>query len=464
MRDGLIKINKKLTSFKRKYYLNLFLRGALLTLTWVLIYFLLAAVLEYNLWLSGWVRLGIFTQSTRRIVQFNREFSPQAPFKFIIQNNNLNAFVNEDFTLSLRLVGEALPEAVYLVSSPQRIKLETIKPGEFAYTFEKIQNEVRFQLEASGFYSDPYTIRLVNRPELTRMRMQLQFPRYLGKSGEELINTGNVEIPEGTKITWQISTTNTVKASIGFSSETGSNSMQIIDNQLFMFGKGFRNPDGYWIDLENEHSKNKDKINYSILVIKDQYPQIEVDHLKDSVLFKSIFLGGTISDDYGLTELALNYQIIKDGNPRNKTTTIAINRNSPQQNFFYQWHIDSLGLQPGDKLNYFLQVWDNDGVNGRKSTQSRAFVFALPGEEELKANISKTQSAAESKIDESLTKAKDIREALDEAQQKLKGKQTLDWQDKKMLEDLVQQKNSLDQMINELQKKNELPEQKKDAL
>ncbi len=577
MRDGLNKINEKLTSFKRKYYLNLFLRGALLTLTLVLLYFLLAAVLEYNLWLSGWVRFsifvtfflvvivsvykflkvplgwwlyrkglgqeetatmvgslfpeirdrllnliqlslsqkptalleagitqksrqfehvafenaidlrenkrylkyllvpiafillivivnrGVFTQSTRRIVQFNREFSPQAPFKFIIQNNNLNAFLNEDFTLNLRLVGEALPEAVYLVSPPQRIKLETIKPGEFAYTFEKIQNEVPFQLEASGFYSDPYTIRLVNRPELTQIKMRLQFPRYLGKKGEELNNTGNVEIPEGTKITWQISTANTVKASIGFSSETGTNPMQIIDNQLFTFGKGFRNPDGYWIDLENENSKNKDKINYSILVIKDQYPQIEVDHLKDSVLFKTIFLGGTISDDYGLTELSLNYQIIKNGNTSTKKTAIAINRNSPQQSFFYQWHIDSLGLHPGDKLNYYLQVWDNDGVNGRKSTQSRAFVFALPGEEELKANIAKTQSAAESKIDESLTKAKDIREALDEAQQKLKGKQTLDWQDKKMLEDLVQQKNSLDQMINELQKQNELLEQKKDA-
>ena len=577
MRDGLNKINEKLTSFKKKYYLNLFLRGVLLTLTLVLFYFLLAALLEYNLWLSGWVRFsifltfflvvifsvykflkeplrwwlyrkglgqeetatmvgrlfpeirdrllnliqlslnqkptalleagitqksrqfehltfenaidlrenkrylkyllvpmafillivvvnrGVFTQSTLRIVQFNREFSPQAPFKFIIQNKNLNAFFNEDFTLNLRLVGEALPEAVYLVSPAQRIKLEMTKPGEFAYTFEKIQNEVPFQLEASGFYSDPYTIRLVNRPELTRIKMRLQFPRYLGKKEEELINTGNIEIPEGTKITWQISTANTAKASIGFSSETGTNPMQIIDNQLFTFGKGFRNPDGYWIDLENENSKNKDKINYSILVIKDQYPQIEVDHLKDSVLFKTIFLGGTISDDYGLTELSLNYQIIKDGNTRNKKTTISINRNSPQQSFFYQWHIDSLGLQPGDKLNYYLQVWDNDGVNGRKSTQSKAFVFALPGEEELKANIAKTQSAAESKIDESLTKAKDIREALDEAQQKLKGKQTLDWQDKKMLEDLVQQKNSLDQMINELQKQNELLEQKKDA-
>ncbi len=60
MRDGLNKVNQKLTSFKKKYYFNLFLRGVLLTLTLVLFYYLLAAVLEYNLWLSGWLRFTIF--------------------------------------------------------------------------------------------------------------------------------------------------------------------------------------------------------------------------------------------------------------------------------------------------------------------------------------------------------------------------------------------------------------------
>src|SRR5258706_13628165 len=60
MRDGLNKVNQKLTSFKKKYYFNLFLRGVLLTLTLVLFYYLLAALLEYNLWLSGWVRFTIF--------------------------------------------------------------------------------------------------------------------------------------------------------------------------------------------------------------------------------------------------------------------------------------------------------------------------------------------------------------------------------------------------------------------
>ncbi len=576
MRDGLTKINDKLASFKRKYYLNLFLRGAFLTLTLVLFYFLIASLIEYNLWLSSWARLtiffsffllvlfsffkflkepfiwwlyrkglgeeesakliglyfpgirdrllnliqlqhqkstalleagiaqksklfesvvfenaidlrenvrylkyllipfvlillvllinrGIFIESAQRIVQFNREFSPTAPFRFVIQNNDLNAFFNEDFTLNLKLEGEALPEAVYLVSGPQRLKLDPIKQGEFTYTFEKIQHEIPFQLEASGFYSNHFSIRMVNRPELTQIKMKLQFPRYLNKKEEALLNSGNVEIPEGTKITWLISTTNSLKASMRFSVEEGLNPMQMIDNQLFMMGKSFHNPDQYWIDLENEHSKNKDKINYAILVIKDQYPQIEVDHLKDSVLYKTIFLGGNITDDYGVTELALHYQISNSGKVRDKQIAIPLNPNSIQQNFFYQWSLDSLALQPGDKLDYYLQVWDNDGVNGRKSTKSPVFVFALPGEAELKANISKTQFAAESKIEESLTKAKDIRAALDEAQQKLKGKQMLDWQDKKMLDNLVEQKKNLDQMIQELQKQNELLEQKKDA-
>ena len=285
MRDGLTKITEKLTSFRRKYYLNLFLRGTLLTFTLVLFYFLLASLIEYNLWLSSWARFaifvsffllviislftflkkpfvwwlyrkglgheesakmigayfpvihdrllnviqlsldpketalleagiaqkskqlenvvfenaidlrenirylkyllvpfalivlillvnsGVFTQSTRRIVQFSREFSPTAPFRFVIENKDLNAFFNEDFTLNVKVDGDALPDAMYLVSGTRRLKLQNTRQGEFAYLFEKIQHEIPFQLEASGFYSEPFLVQLVNRPELTRIKM-----------------------------------------------------------------------------------------------------------------------------------------------------------------------------------------------------------------------------------------------------------------------------------------------------
>jgi hypothetical protein len=578
MGEGIKGINEKLNSFTRRYYLNIFLRGIILSVSILLAYFLIVSLIEYNLWLGkagrflifasfivivllsvfkflrepiAWwiykrglkreesariigryfpnvsdkllnliqlssgqnrtalldagisqktlslqdisfenaidlrenkkylkylivpfslilllmiINLGIFTQSTKRIVQFNQEFSPQAPFNFLVQNKSLTAFVNEDFLLTVKLEGQALPTSLYIVSGDQRWKMNSADAGIFSYTFENLQNEIDFQLEASGFYSDAYKIELVNRPELTQLKVSLTYPAYLQLKSRELNNAGNLEIPEGTQVTWKIGSAFTQKASMLFGSADDPMEMQLIDNELFIFGKGFKNPDDYTIVLENDQSKNKDQISYSIAVIKDQYPQVVVDNLQDSVLFKSILLGGSIGDDYGITSLKLNYQIIKGTNESTpKSKVIAIESNRQQQNFYYQWKIDSLDLEPGDKLVYHLQVWDNDGVNGRKSTRSSNYIFSLPSEEELKTDIIRQQQSAENKIDKSILKAKELQQAIDEAQEKLKGKQSLDWQDKKMLEDLIKQKEKLDEAIQALQKENALLEQKKES-
>ncbi len=576
MGEGIKGIDEKLNSFTRRYYLNIFLRGVILSVSILLAYFLIASLIEYNLWLgkvgrflifsfffaialfsvfkflrepiTWWIykkglqeeesariigqyfpnisdkllnliqlsseqnrtalldagiaqkalsvqdiafenaidlrdnkkylkylivpfslilflmiiNLGIFTQSTRRIVQFNQEFSPQAPFHFQILNKSLAAFVNEDFILTVKLEGQALPTSLYIISGDQRWKMINADAGIFTYTFETLQNEIDFQLEASGFYSDAYKIELVNRPELTQLKVSLTYPVYLQLKPQELNNAGNLEIPEGTKVTWRIRSAHTQKASMLFGSADTPVDMQLIDNGSFTFGRGFKNPDNYTIVLENDQSKNKDQISYSVAVIKDQYPQVVVDNLQDSVLFKSILLGGSINDDYGITALKLNYQVIKGTNESpQKSKVIAIEGNRQQQNFYYQWKIDSLGLQPGDKLVYHLQVWDNDGVNGRKSTRSSNYIFSLPSEEELKTDITRHQQSAENKIDKSLQKSRDLQKSIDEAQEKLRGKQSLDWQDKKMLEDLIKQKEKLDEAIQALQKENALLEQKK---
>src|SRR3990170_4416030 len=60
MGAGLDRIHKKIKSFKKKYYLNIFLRGAILSLAILFSYFLLEAILEHNLWLGPWARLAIF--------------------------------------------------------------------------------------------------------------------------------------------------------------------------------------------------------------------------------------------------------------------------------------------------------------------------------------------------------------------------------------------------------------------
>ena len=60
MGAGLDRIHEKIKTFNKKYYLNIFLRGFILSLSILFSYFLLAAVLEHNLWLGPTARLFVF--------------------------------------------------------------------------------------------------------------------------------------------------------------------------------------------------------------------------------------------------------------------------------------------------------------------------------------------------------------------------------------------------------------------
>ena len=577
MGNGIERIQEKINSFKRRYYLNLLVRGLLLTFSILLVYFLLAALLEYTLWFGPWARFFIFltffliafycvfrflrdplnfwiskrglndeqsahlignslpsvkdrlvnliqlsasgdglaiasvqqkakefeplsfesvihleqnkkylkylaipvgiiflilifnqaiiTQSATRIVNFNQKFSPQAPFQFVVQNQSLTGFFNEDFVLRISLEGDAIPEAAYLSIGSQNLKMESLGGGSFQYVFEKMQQPKSFQVEAAGYYSGNFEITIANRPELTAFNVELQYPKYLQRKNDRLVNAGNLEIPEGTIVTWKLNTSNAKNAALMFFSDSSLINLQSVDNQSFIFKKSVKEADQYEVFLNNENSKNKERIAYNIDVIKDQFPQLTVSNFKDSVLYKRIILGGFTADDYGVTQLNLEFHV-KDDQQKiltKKSVNIPVAYNQAQQSFFFNWNLDTLSLQPGQQLEYFLQVWDNDGVNGRKSTRSAMYTFFIPGKDQLVTDISKAQSQTEKKIEQSVNKAKEVKDQIEDTFQKLKGKQNLDWQDKKKLEDIVEQKKSLDQLIDQLKEQNKLLEQKKEA-
>lgn len=578
MGNGIERIQQKINSFKRKYYLNLLVRGLLFTLSILFFYFLTAALLEHVLWLGTWGRLlllvlfiglviycgfrffrdpfsywvskrglndeqgarligehfptikdrlvnliqlsaasesglaqasilqksrefepvqfesviriddnkkylafllipvaiiltillinkAIITQSATRIVNFNQRYSPQAPFKFNIQNKSLVGFFNEDFTLRLLLEGEAVPEEAYLMIGDQHLKMETVQAGIFQYTFEKLQQPKAFQVEAAGYYSQSFEITLANRPELTQLAIQLQYPKYLQRKNEQLINAGNLEIPEGTLVTWKLNTAHSRSAAMIFASDRVKISIQSTDNQSFIYSKQFRNPDQYEVFLKNDESQNRERIFYTVDVVKDQYPQLTLNNFRDSVLYKRIILSGITADDYGITQLSLQFHV-KDAQQKiltKKTINIPVAYNQPQQSFFFNWNLDTLSLKPGQQLEYFLQTWDNDGVNGRKSTRSAMYTFFIPDKDQLVTDISKTQSQTESKIEQSAKKAEEFQKQVEDLNQKLKGKQSLDWQDEKKLENILEQKKKLDQMINRMKEQNKLLEKKKET-
>ncbi|ELR70664.1 liver stage antigen, putative [Fulvivirga imtechensis AK7] len=403
------------------------------------------------------------TTSSTRILQFNNEFVPQAPFNFVLKNNELLAFKNEDFTLNLSLTGSAIPENVYLITNDRKIKMAKLSAGEFTYTFKKIQDDKAFKFEAAGFFSSLNTIKVVNRPNLRNFNVYLDYPAYLGKKNERLNNVGNLQIPEGTSVKWQLNTLQSDEVSIEFQNAGKEINLKAVDNQLFEYEDTFKESQIYGINLKNEYSENKEKILYKIDVIPDQYPQIDLNVYQDTTLYSFIALGGNISDDYGLRQLKLYYQIVGQHKQSEYTSiNIPIASRQSSQRYYYQWYLDSLELTQGSSIRYYLQVWDNDGVNGSKTSKTGTYVFKIPSRQEVKKDIEKTTNETEKNIDKTVEEAKELREKLEKAEKKLKGKKDLNWQDENLMKDIIKKREELNKAIEELKEQNRSNELKRE--
>ena len=78
------------------------------------------------------------------------------------------------------------------------------------------------------------------------------------------------------------------------------------------------------------------------------------------------------------------------------------------QPFVHYIDISRFELKAGDKIEYYFEVWDNDGVNGAKSARSHVMTFKAPTLEELDQNTEKNNNKIKDDLEESLKKAKEL--------------------------------------------------------
>lgn len=390
------------------------------------------------------------TESTNRIVNYDKEFAPGLLFSITPTSNNFKAFKNEDFVLKVSVTGSAIPEHVYISSRGRRAKMKSSANSQLEYVFSKVQDNFKFRIEAADYTSKEYEIEVLQRPDIKTFNINLVYPRYTCKLNETLVNVGNLNVPEGTQINWQIKTIETVSVQMHFEKEKSTFELEPTGNQLFESNKRVVHSDSYKLHLKNQHSPNKDSITYLIEVTKDEFPKISVDAFQDTTLYAFIVFNGLISDDYGISKLEFVY----DQRDERKTLAIPFNKNLRSQNYFYQWRIDSLDIKEGESLEYFVRVWDNDGINGHKPAQSATYSFNLPGKKEIKDKLDRQAEGAKKELDKSLEEAQDLNEQIKDIQNDLKSKENLNWQDNKKINDLIKQKEKLEEALDQISQQN----------
>ncbi len=401
---------------------------------------------------------GLLTESPKRIANFSRVFPKPAPFSFKVLNSNLNAFRNEDFVLRLAIEGNEMPELVHLVYNGQNHLLQASDSGTYEYTFSRIQTGLRFQFEGAGFYSDEHEIQVISKPLIGNIHAKLVFPRYLGRKEEYQKNIGSLNVPEGTKIVWDINCLYTDRIKVDMGSQGSPSVLEAGFMQGFTFSTVVHKSFNYKLKLLNDKAEADGELEYAVNVVADATPRISAMPVKDSSLYNYVLLAGSIEDDYGFSALRVFYRITRKGKEAGNTYrhfSIHYSQGNTFQNFHLNWTIDSLSLQPGDKLEYFVKVWDNDGVNGPKPASTQLYTLELPSEKSVADEIKNRQAETAQSLSSSHAQSKSISKELDKLQNAIKNKKELNWQDRKNLDDLLQKQNELKQKLEDMQKQNE---------
>ncbi len=403
-----------------------------------------------------------FTSSSERIIHFQKNYT-YAPFSFQVENRDLKAFRNEDFTLKLKLQGDALPQDVYLVQNDTRFKLTRGDNQNYSYVFKNIQRDVAFSFEAAGFNSDDYKIKVVQRPSLLSFDVNLHYPAYLNKPAEGLSNVGNLSVPEGTNIEWNFNTSATNALGVRFDNDSALYTGKQQDSEHFSVRRSLKRSSQYQVELKNNDAANADKIGYYISVIPDKFPVLNLENFQDTTLYNYLVLGGSITDDYGFSQLRLFYSLQRENDKSPsaaRSIPIPFNKTANTQSFFFQWYVDSLRLAPGDKIEYYAQVWDNDGVNGAKSARSRSMQFTVPSKDQVEAEIRKSEQATENQIQSAMKKAQNLQKDLNNLDNRLKTNKELDFKEQKQVEEILRKREELMKELQALQEKNQSSNEK----
>lgn len=396
----------------------------------------------------------VLTKPTERLIRHDQLIAEEAPFVFIIENHELRAAQNEDFTLELSVKGNEIPAKAYIVIAGQQFLLEKKDAFHFSYTLKNLKENQSFALYASGFSFGEYEIEVLPVPALADFSVTLNYPAYTRRTNEKIRNTGDVTVPAGTRIHWEFATKNTDKLSIRFGDSTY---VLKSEKDRYAFAQTLRTSTPYAISASNPYIAGKDSIRYSIQVIPDLYPSIFCEEERDSASWKDLFFTGEVKDDYGFKRLTFNYTVTRAGQSAEeqwKSVEVPVSAQQVTDNFFFSWSLEPLGIQAGDKVNYYFEIWDNDGVNGSKSTKSSVREYALPTLEELDQMVDQKNEDIKSQLEESVKEAKKLDKDLEDLQRQLLEKKEVTWQDKKKLEDILKRQEELRNQIEQIQKEN----------
>lgn len=389
-------------------------------------------------------------QPTQRIVNYEQEFEKPLPYQVDILQDNIETTQGKETKFSIRVTGERIPDAFYVKSELGQQLMTRNDANNFSYTFKNLYNDLDFNVIGGEYTSRPIHVTVHPNPTLLSYRCTLRYPAYLHRQGETLEGKTRIIVPQGTTLVFSFLTRDTEQVSV-ICDSTHIALERTNDNFEYQFVAAQSSKFG--VKVENGWNPDVEPLPFSVDVITDAYPDIRVESF-DEQLSTNVYFSGLVTDDYGFTKLNFNC-LLKEPVEKKIVLPVAFDTKQTRTSFFYHFNMDSLGIMPGQNMEVYFEVWDNDGFHGPKSKRSETFSYYKPSEAALDSIANQQSEDIKDKLSEKSQEAKNLQDEIEKMLQDLIQKKDLDWADKERMKNLMEKQKQIQDEWNKLQQEQE---------
>jgi len=412
-----------------------------------------------------------FLSATHHFIHFNREFIPPQRYYFECTPGNKEIVKGEDVRIQFK-VKERVPSIGFkpdeLTIVRRQVdqknidvtKIKSDSSTSFNLDFPSIRITTEYYARYRESESDHYVLTVLDRPLVRSFRIKLNYPAYShipSKILDEFI--GDVNALQGTQINLTGNASKPLReAHLHFGN---NNSIPCaINGDKFSVSFPLTVDNSYHISLFDEEGlENREPVQYQLKIMIDDYPSVaivEPGRNIDIAGDKSINLLLHAKDDYGFSSLRLGYRLIKSRyeRPHADYSYLQIPFPTPaetEMEFPFAWDLTPLSLVPEDVVEYYAEIFDNDGFKGPKSARSPLFLLRLPSLDEVFADMNKSHEQSLDDLKESVEQSKKLREEIESITRDLKKNKDPDWQTQKKMMEMAQRYQQVQKKLDEVQ-------------
>tara|TARA_B100000035_G_C21033734_1_gene569765 strand:+ start:542 stop:3844 length:3303 start_codon:yes stop_codon:yes gene_type:complete len=382
----------------------------------------------------------------KRVVLFNSKFEPPNPFSFTInQGQELLVLENDPLSLQIKTYGSVDPEELYMHVGKQRFFPVKNKKNNFTHQFKSVNSSFIFSLLDGNNDSVFYKVKMLPKARIISEKKIVEYPKYTKIKADTFYDLNRVVVPEGSLLKWEVKTQNSNSCSVRFKDTIFKNKFASFD---FYFQP--ESSQEYVIMAKNSLSDFVDSSVYFIDLIRDEFPEIIFNEVIDSGNLNKRLFVGRISDDYGFSALNLICKV-KDSLLVKRDVAFE---NAASSSFSLEFDLSTINIQPGDLLEYYFVVKDNDQVNGPKESSSKKLFIKIPSKKKIK-ELKKMRSLRREQSFSSLQKKMiSLNSELEKIKSSMLNKKSIEWEDKASLETFLKNQKKLEEELEKL--KNDL--------